>query len=119
MNVTLTGATGLIGRRIVRALQGRGDGVTILSRDPDRARSLLGEVQAHAWRALEEPAPGAALSGRDAVVHLAGESVAQRWTDESRRAIRDSREIGTRNLVAGIGAADPRPAGRSSPCPRR
>jgi uncharacterized protein (TIGR01777 family) len=110
MNVTLTGATGLIGRRIVRALQGRGDGVTVLSRDPDRARSLLGDVQAHAWRALEEPAPGAGLSGRDAVVHLAGESVAQRWTDESRRAIRDSREIGTRNLVAGIGAADPRPA---------
>ena len=56
-----------------------------------------------------EPAPAAALSGRDAVVHLAGESVAQRWTDASRRAIRESREIGTRNLVAGIGAADPRP----------
>jgi hypothetical protein len=36
--------------------------------------------------------------------------VAQRWTDESRNAIRDSREIGTRNLVAGIAAAEPRPA---------
>jgi uncharacterized protein len=109
MNVTLTGATGLIGTAIVHALQARGDTVTVLSRDPDRARSALGAVDAQAWRPLDEPAPAAALSGRDAVVHLAGESVAQRWTDESRRAIHDSREIGTRNLVAGLAAAEPRP----------
>jgi uncharacterized protein len=110
MNVTLTGATGLIGAAIVRALRARGDAVTVLSRDPERARAALGDVEAHPWQPLQEPAPTAALSGRDAVVHLAGESVAQRWTDEARRAIVDSREIGTRNLVAGIGAAEPRPA---------
>jgi uncharacterized protein (TIGR01777 family) len=109
MNVTLTGATGLLGAALVRALRERGDAVTVLSRDPDRARAALGDVEAHAWQPLQEPAPEAALSGRDAVLHLAGETVAQRWTDASRRAIRDSREIGTRNLVAGIGAADPRP----------
>jgi uncharacterized protein (TIGR01777 family) len=109
MNVTVTGATGLIGGAIVRALQARGDAVTVLSRDPERARAALGDVDAHAWSPLDGPAPAAALSGRDAVVHLAGESVAQRWNDEARRAIHDSREIGTRNLVAGIGAADPRP----------
>jgi uncharacterized protein (TIGR01777 family) len=109
MNVTLTGATGLIGAAIVRALQARGDAVTVLSRDPDRARAALGDVEAHAWQPLQEPAPAAALRGRDAVVHLAGESVAQRWTDEARRAILESRETGTRNLVAGIGAADARP----------
>ena len=110
MNVTLTGATGLIGTAIVNRLLERGDAVTVLSRDPDRARAALGDVEAHAWRPLQEPAPAAALSGREAVVHLAGENVAQRWTDESRNAIRDSREIGTRNLVAGIAAAEPRPA---------
>ncbi len=109
MNVTLTGATGLIGAAIVRALQARGDAVTVLSRDPDRARAALGDVDAQAWHPLDGPAPAAALSGRDAVVHLAGESVAQRWTDASRRAIRDSRELGTRNLVAGLRAAEPRP----------
>ncbi len=109
MNVTLTGATGLIGSGIVRALQARGDGVTVLSRDPDKARAALPGVEAHAWRPLDEPAPAAALSGRDAVVHLAGENVAQRWTDEARRGILESRETGTRNLVAGIGAAEPRP----------
>jgi uncharacterized protein (TIGR01777 family) len=111
MRVTVTGATGLIGSRLVAALRERHDEATALSRDPARARSTLGaDVQAVAWRPLDEPAPAEALSGRDAVVHLAGESVAQRWTDEARRAIVDSREIGTRNLVAGIGAADPRPS---------
>ena len=109
MNVTLTGATGLIGAGLVRTLQARGDAVTVLSRDPDKARAALGDVDAHAWRPLEEPAPAAALSGRDAVVHLAGESVAQRWTDASRRAIHDSRELGTRNLVAGLRSASERP----------
>ncbi|HEX5901099.1 MAG TPA: NAD-dependent epimerase/dehydratase family protein, partial [Solirubrobacteraceae bacterium] len=108
MNVTLTGATGLIGAGIVRALLARGDSVTVLSRDPERARATLPGVEAHAWR-LDEPAPAAALNGRDGVVHLAGESVAQRWTDASRRAIHDSRETGTRNLVAGLAAAEPRP----------
>jgi uncharacterized protein len=109
MHVTVTGATGLIGRRLVAALQARGDDVTVLSRDPNRARAALRGVGAQAWSPLDEPAPGSALSGRDAVVHLAGESIAQRWTDESRRRIHDSREVGTRNLVAGLSAADPRP----------
>jgi uncharacterized protein (TIGR01777 family) len=43
------------------------------------------------------------------MVHLAGEDIAQRWNDETLERIRSSREIGTRNLVAGIAAADPRP----------
>jgi uncharacterized protein len=109
MNVTITGATGLIGTKLVRALQARGDGVTVLSRDPDRARGALGDVEAHAWSPVAGPAPAAALGGRDAVVHLAGESVAQRWSTQARRAIHDSREVGTRNLVAGLRSAEPRP----------
>src|SRR4051794_23693495 len=110
MNVALTGATGLIGRRLIRALSGRGDTVSVLSRDPVRARAALGgDVEAFAWRPLDEPAPPVALAGRDAVVHLAGENVAQRWSEDARRRIEDSRVTGTRNLVAGLRAADPRP----------
>lgn len=108
MNVTVTGATGLIGTRLVRALRERGDTVTVLSRSPDRARAALG-VEAAAWDPMAGPAPAAALAGRDAVVHLAGEPIAQRWSGDARRRIHDSRETGTRNLVAGIAAADPRP----------
>ena len=109
MDVTLTGATGRIGTRLVRALRERGDEVTVLSRSPDRAGAALG-VPAVAWDPLAGPAPAEALAGRDAVLHLAGEDVAQRWTDDASRRIRESRELGTRNLVAGLRAADPRPA---------
>lgn len=108
MRITVTGATGLIGRKLVAALRSRDDEVTVLSRAPERARAALG-VDAVAWQPLDGRPPAEVLAGRDAVVHLAGESVAQRWTERSKRAIHDSRERGTRNLVAGIAAADPRP----------
>jgi uncharacterized protein (TIGR01777 family) len=108
MNVTLTGATGLIGTKLVRALRERGDTVTVLSRSPGKAQSALG-VDAVAWDPMAGPAPAEALTGRDAVVHLAGEPVAQRWTKAARERIRSSREAATRALVAAIAAADPRP----------
>jgi uncharacterized protein (TIGR01777 family) len=108
MRVTLTGATGRIGAQLVAELRRRGDDVTVLSRDPDRARAALG-VEAAAWSPEREPAPVAALAGRDGVIHLAGEDVAQRWSADAKRRIRTSRELGTRNLVAGLRAADPRP----------
>ncbi len=101
-SVTLTGATGLIGPQLVRRLQQGGAEVTVLSRDPERAASSLGGVEAVQWDPLGGPAPAAALAGRDAVVHLAGEPVAQRWSSHTKQAIRDSRVLGTRNLVAGL-----------------
>ena len=107
--VTVTGASGLIGRRLAAAMLQRGAEVTALSRDPRRARKRLAGVEAIAWDPLAGPAPAAALAGRDAVVHLAGEPVAQRWSEGAKRAIRDSRVVGTRNLVAGLGASEPRP----------
>lgn len=107
--VTVTGATGLIGSAVVAALQARGASVTVLTRDEQRARRTLPGVQAVAWRMLDEPAPAEALAGADAVIHLAGEPVAQRWGARARTAIRDSRVTGTRNLVAGMKEADPRP----------
>jgi uncharacterized protein (TIGR01777 family) len=108
MKVTITGATGLIGSRLVRALSDRGDDVVVLSRNPGRATKAL-DVEAHAWDLMSQPAPTEALAGRDAVVHLAGENVAQRWTPRAKQAIHDSRETGTRNLVAGLRQAEPRP----------
>src|SRR3954454_13132173 len=108
MRVTLTGATGRIGGALVAALRDRGDDVTVLSRNPDAARAALG-VEAVAWRPEDEPAPAEALVGRDGVVHMAGEDVAQRWSDDAKRRIQRSRELGTRNLVAGLRASDARP----------
>jgi uncharacterized protein len=108
MNVTITGATGRLGSLLVEQLKQRGDRVTVLSRNPARATAKLG-VQAVLWDPSAGPAPADVLAGRDAVVHLAGEDIAQRWNDDSLHRIRSSREQGTRNLVEGIGAADPRP----------
>jgi uncharacterized protein len=108
MRVTVTGATGLLGTRLVHALKRRGEKVTVLSRNPGTAGDALG-VEACDWDPTAHPAPVSALAGRDAVVHLAGEPVAQRWGDEAKHRIRASRETGTANLVAGLRAADPRP----------
>ena len=108
MKITITGATGFVGTRLVAALKQRGDDVTVLSRNAARAGEQLG-VDAVAWDWTRGPAPAEALAGRDIVVHLAGEPVSQRWNAEVKDRIRDSRERGTKELVAGIAAADPRP----------
>src|SRR4051812_28626172 len=110
MNVTVTGASGLIGAKLVERLRARGDAVTTLSRRPTAPDAV-------AWQPEDQPAAAEALSGRDAVVHLAGENVAQRWSEDAKRRIRSSRELGTRNLVAGIEAAAPRPRGLLSSPP--
>jgi uncharacterized protein (TIGR01777 family) len=110
MKVAVTGATGLIGRAAVRELVERGDDVVALSRDATGARSKLPDgVEAVEWADPKgTPAPAAAFEGVDGVIHLLGEPVAQRWSDETKREIRDSRVLGTRNLVAGIRDAGPR-----------
>lgn len=97
MRITVTGASGRVGRHLVARLRERGDDVTLLSRSPERG------VQ---WDPMTERAPANGLRGRDAVVHLAGEDVAQRWSDATKERIARSRELGTRNLVATLAALD-------------
>jgi uncharacterized protein (TIGR01777 family) len=110
MKVTITGATGRVGATLVERLRARGDEVTVLSRSGQRALERLpAGVEAVAWDPKVRPAPVEALAGRDAVVHLSGEDVGQRWSEEVKREIRASRELGTRNLVEGLAAAQPRP----------
>jgi uncharacterized protein len=100
VRVTVTGASGLIGSRLLDELRRRGAQVSALSRDP------RGRPGFEAWDPLSGPPAASSLEGRDAVVHLAGESVAQRWSESAKRAIRDSRVVGTENLVRGIEACD-------------
>lgn len=106
--VVVTGATGVIGRAVVRALVERGDEVVALSRDAGRATSALG-VPAFAWPDPKgSPAPAEAFTDATGVIHLLGEPISQRWTDEAKREIRDSRVLGTRNLIAGLRETGPR-----------
>ena len=111
MRIAVTGATGTVGTQLVEELRARGDEVTVLSRDAARARRTFGEgIEAVTWSdPKSEPAPTEALAGRDGVINLLGEPIAQRWSDEAKREIRDSRVLGTRNLVRGIAGAQPRP----------
>jgi uncharacterized protein len=104
MRVVITGATGMIGRELVSALSERGDTVVALSRDRGRGIQALGDgVEVMAWSdPLVAPPPANALSGADAVVHLLGEPVAQRWSADAKRRIRDSRVGSTQMLVEGL-----------------
>lgn len=97
MIVTLTGASGFIGSRVVHRLQSARHTVRALGR---RAPQIPG-VQFTEWDASRELA-AEALAGAEAVIHLAGEPVAQRWTDEVQRRIRESRVVGTRSLIVAL-----------------
>jgi uncharacterized protein (TIGR01777 family) len=103
--VALTGATGLIGGHLARALIARGDEVVALVRGD--ASGVGGARDVH-WDPAEGPVPAGALDGADAVVNLAGAPIgAKRWSAERKRLIRESRVLTTRAIVdalAGEGA---------------
>src|SRR3954447_25499505 len=97
MRVAVTGATGTIGREVVRQLGERGDEVVAVSRDPGAAG-----MEAIGWDGLD-------LSGFDGVINLAGSPIDQRWSDEGKRRIRGSRIESTERVVDALRTADPRP----------
>ena len=103
MRILMTGATGLIGRELGKALAARGDTLVCLVRDIDAARRRLPfPAECHEWdhtRAV----PAEAMRGVEAVVNLAGEPVADtRWTAAKKALIRDSRVQGTQQLVRAV-----------------
>lgn len=101
MKVVVSGATGLVGRGLIDAMVRRGDDVLALTRSQSSAERLRGpRVEPYIWPDPKQtPPPSAALSGADAVVHLLGEPVAQRWTERAKQEIRDSRVLSTRQVV--------------------
>jgi uncharacterized protein len=102
--VLITGATGTIGRAVCHALVQRGDQVVALSRHRESARAALGDqVEVHEWHApTGEPPPPDALAGADGVIHLLGEPISQRWSDQAKRRIRESRVLSTRMVVQAL-----------------
>jgi len=108
MNLTLTGASGFLGRVLAARLDASGHTVHMLGRAP-RA-GMPPSARMSLWDPNLTAPPRESLRDADAVVHLAGEPVAQRWTPEVKRRIRDSRVEGTRRLVQGMAECGRPPA---------
>jgi uncharacterized protein len=109
VKVLVSGASGFIGSALCDALLVRGDTVVGLTRDPARARGTNPSVTWHAWEPTLERPPAAAFEGVDGVINLLGERIDQRWTDEAKQRIMDSRRTGTHNLVGTIAGLEQRP----------
>ena len=105
MRILVSGSHGLVGKALINSLTSDGHEIVRLVRgQPSGAH----EVE---WHPNEQRLDAAALEGLDAVVHLAGESIASgRWTDEKKRAIRDSRVKGTTVLSEALARLSRPPA---------
>jgi uncharacterized protein (TIGR01777 family) len=99
----ITGASGLVGSALQRSLEADGWQVRAITRSPRPGSSDIG------WSPREGQLDASQLEGATAVVHLAGESVAQRWNDDVKRKIRDSRLQGTRLLAERIASLATKP----------
>jgi uncharacterized protein (TIGR01777 family) len=104
MHVAITGSTGLIGSALTAFLTTGGHTVHRVVRDP--AKAAPGDV---VWDPARGQIDRASLEGMDAVIHLAGEPVSERWTREHKTAIYESRALGTRLIAEAIASLDRRP----------
>jgi hypothetical protein len=115
MRVVITGGTGLIGRALSADLASGGHEVIVLSRSPERATHLPDGVRAERWDARTAEGWGHLADGADAIVNLAGASMAgegffpTRWTDQRQRVIGDSRIHTGRAVVAAVEQATQKP----------
>jgi len=96
--VLMSGSSGLLGSALMQSLGTDGYEITRLMRRPTAAAGQI------AWDFAQPLAPQS-VSGFDAVIHLAGESIASRWTESKKKAIRDSRVLGTRHLAEALARA--------------
>jgi uncharacterized protein (TIGR01777 family) len=107
MRIALTGANGFIGRRLTDRAVSAGHNVHLLLRRPQAG--LAPGVAYSLWDALGNEPPASAFEGADAVIHLAGEPVAQRWTEDVKKRIVRSRTVGTQRLVQALSVLREKP----------
>ncbi len=111
MKVLVTGISGFVGQKLGLHLVRSGHEVVGLSRRPERTQELSPfPLECFAWAGDREPVPPQALQGVEAVVHLAGESVAEgRWTARRKQQLRDSRVLSAQNLLSSLQGAQVAP----------
>lgn len=109
MNIIVAGGTGFIGRQLIRRLADAAQNVVILTRSPGSLRPEDPRVKAALWDGNTLGPWVRELDGADAVINLAGETIAQRWSSPRKRVIADSRWNATAAIVEAIGRAALRP----------
>ena len=100
VKIAISGASGFVGRKLMETLLAGGHSVHALSRHA--GMNMPRGVRVFAWDPATGEPPEESLSGVEAVIHLAGEPVAQRWNAKVKERIRGSRVAGTANLVSAI-----------------
>lgn len=110
MRVIITGGTGLIGRALAADLLKDDHEVIVLSRRPERATNLPTGMRVERWDARTAEGWGALIGGADAIVNLAGATIAGLWSASRKRRIRDSRLNAGRAVVEAIQRASVKPS---------
>lgn len=114
MKIAITGATGLVGSRLVEKLNQEGHQILVFTRNPNKAQktfpaSAYSNLEIVQYTPQESGEWQKSVSGCDAVVNLAGEPIAERWSPQQKTAIMESRQIGTRKIVEAIAMAENKP----------
>jgi hypothetical protein len=114
MKIAIAGATGFVGTELVAKLNSENHSLVILARNPQKAQRLFPisaypNLQVVAYEATQSGEWQKAISGCDAVINLAGEAIAERWTPEYKKAILESRKLGTQKIVEAISQAEFKP----------
>lgn len=114
MKIAITGATGFVGSRLVEKLTPEKHQILVLTRNRERAKRVFPStafpnVEIIAYNPMESGSWQQSISGCDGVINLAGEPISERWTPEHKKAILESRQIGTQKIVEAINQASQKP----------
>ena len=110
MKFAVTGGTGFIGSRLVERLQSEGHQVLLLVRNISKAQQRFPKAEVVSYTPKVSGAWQQSIATCDGVVNLAGEPISNRWTDNSKQEILESRSIGTEKIVEAINKANPKPS---------
>ena len=111
MKVLVAGATGFIGKELLKWLSEKGYEIVLLTRNPDSARFRIPiHCETIVWDPFENTIPSSALKGVDAVINLAGENIANgRWSPDRKRKLIESRVLSVRRLIDVMTHMDQKP----------
>ncbi|GFE67672.1 TIGR01777 family oxidoreductase [Chroococcus sp. FPU101] len=109
MKIAITGGTGFVGTRLIEKLKNEGHSIVLFTRNAEKARRSFSNIEIIPYKITESGDWQKAISGCDAVINLAGEPIAERWTPEYKKAILESRQLGTQKVVEAIAQANPKP----------